>query len=455
MHGARIARTDYSPGMGRNGQLPDDQRLDVPRASPSKRAACSAWRPCGGEASSSWSGRSRSRRRRSGPRPTPAGIGRFILHAVMTAVHTKQWWTLKRRALADPAPPDAPALLDEMAALAEREIANAEGAIPLVRADSRLGWEPTMGYITDEPHLRWKIAHVRRVLEREIPDYRRSSGAAGAGSGRQGRVRTEGDMSRLVRIGFIGCGAHATSSLYPTFRLGVTRRTALGEPVGELVACCDLDEDRARQNARTFGFERWYTDHRQMLDARATWTASSSSCPRSCRRRWRSSASSAGLPVFVEKPATATLEDAYAVAEPCSAVRRIPDDRLHEALLGALPPGPGADAAARVRPAHRLRGALQLRPLHPHLALRVPQRLLLPRPRPDALLHGRRGAGLRLLRLARRRRHRPAEDVRRGAAPSASRDLPQQEAWLLNLPLRRAAPSASSRPTAWSGCRSG
>src|SRR5919199_4371347 len=56
------------------------------------------------------------------------------------------------------------------------------------------------------------------------------------------------NMSRLVRIGFIGCGAHATNSLYPTFRLGVTRKTALGDPVGELVACCDLDEDKARAN---------------------------------------------------------------------------------------------------------------------------------------------------------------------------------------------------------------
>jgi myo-inositol 2-dehydrogenase / D-chiro-inositol 1-dehydrogenase len=73
-------------------------------------------------------------------------------------------------------------------------------------------------------------------------------------------------MTRLVRIGFIGCGGHATGSLYPTFRLGVTRRTTLGEPVGELVACCDLDEGKARQNARAFGFQRWYTDHRAMLE---------------------------------------------------------------------------------------------------------------------------------------------------------------------------------------------
>jgi hypothetical protein len=63
---------------------------------------------------------------------------------------------------------------------AEREIANAEAATPLVRADSRLGWEPSMGYMTDEAHLRWKIAHTRRVLEQELPAFRRSIERAAA-----------------------------------------------------------------------------------------------------------------------------------------------------------------------------------------------------------------------------------------------------------------------------------
>ncbi|HJR51953.1 MAG TPA: Gfo/Idh/MocA family oxidoreductase [Gemmatimonadales bacterium] len=121
-------------------------------------------------------------------------------------------------------------------------------------------------------------------------------------------------MSRLVRIGFIGCGSHATNSLYPTFRLGVTRRTALGEPVGELVACCDLDEDKARHNARTFGFERWYTDHRQMLE-REDLDGVFVIMPPKLQAPLAIECLEAGKPVFVEKPATATLEDAYAVKE--------------------------------------------------------------------------------------------------------------------------------------------
>ena len=45
-------------------------------------------------------------------------------------------------------------------------------AIPLVESDSRLGWEPSMEYMTDRSHLEWKVAQVRGVLDDEIPEYR-------------------------------------------------------------------------------------------------------------------------------------------------------------------------------------------------------------------------------------------------------------------------------------------
>ena len=57
----------------------------------------------------------------------------------------------------------------QMVALGQAEIKNAEATIPLVQADSCLGWEPSMEYIGSEYHLRWKIKQVRQVLEYEIP----------------------------------------------------------------------------------------------------------------------------------------------------------------------------------------------------------------------------------------------------------------------------------------------
>ena len=63
------------------------------------------------------------------------------------------------------------ALVRDMTALARDEIANAEATIPLVRLDSRLGWEPSMDYLCDEAHLRWKIRQVEQMLQNELSLY--------------------------------------------------------------------------------------------------------------------------------------------------------------------------------------------------------------------------------------------------------------------------------------------
>ncbi len=60
-----------------------------------------------------------------------------------------------------------------------------------------------------------------------------------------------------IRAGFIGCGSHAFRNVYPTFQFA---------PV-ELIATCDLDADRSSAFARQFGAQRWYTDHRKMLES--------------------------------------------------------------------------------------------------------------------------------------------------------------------------------------------
>ena len=64
-------------------------------------------------------------------------------------------------------------LLDEIEALAESEIVNAQNAIPCVDADSRLGWEPSMEYMTDRWHLEWKIKQVRTMINGDIAAYRK------------------------------------------------------------------------------------------------------------------------------------------------------------------------------------------------------------------------------------------------------------------------------------------
>ena len=99
------------------------------------------------------------------------GLGRFIRHCFQTTLHTKRWWQLKEALLAEKDPAAARALAGDLQALGEAEIANARESIPLVEADSRLGWEPSMEYMADRAHLEWKIAQLRHVLDEELPDY--------------------------------------------------------------------------------------------------------------------------------------------------------------------------------------------------------------------------------------------------------------------------------------------
>ncbi len=102
------------------------------------------------------------------------GIGQFIARFLQTTIHVKMWWKLRRELLSEGDTDKALALLERMEDLARREIANAEATIPLVEADSRLGWEPSMEYMTDVAHLRWKIDQVQSVLDSEFVKYRKS-----------------------------------------------------------------------------------------------------------------------------------------------------------------------------------------------------------------------------------------------------------------------------------------
>ena len=132
------------------------------------------------------------------------GVAQFIANTARTTVHVKRWHQLKGRlgVYVTPQPnweggrkhmPDtepmrgklipaaAPlALLEELVEIAGAEIANAENTIPLVQADSRLGYTQELDYCTSPEQLRWKIAVTRRALTDELlPRLARTTGNAG------------------------------------------------------------------------------------------------------------------------------------------------------------------------------------------------------------------------------------------------------------------------------------
>jgi hypothetical protein len=181
MQGARVAKTNYAPGLGRNQQLPEAQRLDVPTRvafeTRSFEQLAALWQQgvehLAQAVTLAPAGKQAEARRQ-------IGLAQFILRSVITTIHTKQWWLLKQALVGEANRARAEALLEQLAAVAEEEIANTEATIPLVAADSRLGWEPTMGYLGDAAHLRWKIAQVRQVLAAELPAYRAALAAGDA-----------------------------------------------------------------------------------------------------------------------------------------------------------------------------------------------------------------------------------------------------------------------------------
>lgn len=100
-------------------------------------------------------------------------LGKFIECFMITGINVNTWYQLNLQLLNSEDASQSLRLLDEIEALAEREIVNAQNAIPCVEADSRLGWEPSMEYMTDRWHLEWKIRQVRTMIDGDITAYRK------------------------------------------------------------------------------------------------------------------------------------------------------------------------------------------------------------------------------------------------------------------------------------------
>ena len=95
----------------------------------------------------------------------------FMENTATTCIHAKQWAKLRWQFYSTTDPQDLCQWVHNMDALAKAEIQNAKNTIPLVEADSRLGWEPSMEYIGDARHIMWKIKQLTQVVELELPVY--------------------------------------------------------------------------------------------------------------------------------------------------------------------------------------------------------------------------------------------------------------------------------------------
>jgi len=101
-------------------------------------------------------------------------LGKFISNSLVTGIHAKEAYQIKCEMMVTRTRERLHELLNAYEDIIKAEIANAEATIPLVEVDSRLGWEPSMEYMTDKEHLLWKIRAEEYVLNSEIVKIRRS-----------------------------------------------------------------------------------------------------------------------------------------------------------------------------------------------------------------------------------------------------------------------------------------
>ncbi len=108
-----------------------------------------------------------------------------------------------------------------------------------------------------------------------------------------------------IKLGFIGTGSIAN--------VHGDSYKRIGDRV-EYVACCDLNEERAKNFAAKYGFKKYYTDYKQML-AENTFDAVEVCTWNSAHAECTIAALNAGANVKCEKPMAMNTEEALAMKE--------------------------------------------------------------------------------------------------------------------------------------------
>jgi len=70
------------------------------------------------------------------------------------------------------------------------------------------------------------------------------------------QIRFNFEFEKKIDVGYIGCGAHSWRNIIPCFQYA---------PIN-LVATCDVIEERAKAYCKFFGAERYYKDYEEMLE---------------------------------------------------------------------------------------------------------------------------------------------------------------------------------------------
>lgn len=99
-------------------------------------------------------------------------LGKYIYRCNITGYHVKKHHVAAYKLEVAPTFEETESLLAEIEGLLWAERENVLETIPLVRADSRLGWEPSMEYMGDEKCLDWKLKQLDHEINVNVKTLR-------------------------------------------------------------------------------------------------------------------------------------------------------------------------------------------------------------------------------------------------------------------------------------------
>lgn len=103
------------------------------------------------------------------------GIIKFMVNSCKTTINYKKFYINIQKLSIAKNKVRAGKIISEIEKILLIERENVLNTIPLVQNDSRLGYEPSMQYRTDEKGLRWKLKQIDFELNNTIPLYRKSN----------------------------------------------------------------------------------------------------------------------------------------------------------------------------------------------------------------------------------------------------------------------------------------
>jgi len=102
-------------------------------------------------------------------------IGKFMYRTSITGLNAKKLYVLSQQLNITADTTKMLDIIGNMEKLLLEEKENVENTIPIVQADSRIGWEPSMEYQGDEKCLRWKLRQLDYDLNHTLKKHRECS----------------------------------------------------------------------------------------------------------------------------------------------------------------------------------------------------------------------------------------------------------------------------------------